>query len=165
MERVSTLLGEWAATLGLAEEDVVRWRAVGYLHDVLREEDPEALRERVSPDLRELPAPILHGPAAAERLRIEGVDDGELLTAVAWHTVGHPRLGTLGRATYAADFLEPGRTFRAEWRAELLARMPDDVARVVREVVRARVVHLLERGGSVLPVTIGFWNALAGEGP
>ncbi len=153
----------WAQRLGLPELDQVRWRAAGLLHDVLREGDPRALRERVPPPLSELPGLLLHGPAAAERLRVEGVEDGELLHAIAFHTLGHVTLGRLGRALYAADFLEPGRDLLNDWRAELRARMPEDVDGVTRLVVSARIRHQIERGGPVRPETVAFWNSMAGE--
>ena len=162
MRRVGDLLRSWAEALGLVEAECVRWEAAGLLHDLLRDADPEALRPRVPPTLNRWAGPLLHGPAAAERLRIEGVDDGELLTAVAFHTVGDPRFGRLGRALYAADFLEPGRTFLEEWRAELTGRMPEDLDGVVLEIARARITNRLDRGEPVLPRTLDFWNSLAG---
>lgn len=163
MARVSALLDEWSEALDLPDIERKRWRAVGYLHDALRDEDPSALRPRVPPALAGLPDPLLHGPAAAERLRTAGVDDGELLLAVAFHTVGDARLGRLGRALYAADFLEPGRPFLPEWRAELRERMPSELDDVVRAIVRARVGNLMERGTAVQPRTLEFWNALVEE--
>lgn len=161
MERVAGLLGSWADALGLEPTEGVRWRAVGYLHDALRDAPPEALRPRVPPGLADLPGPLLHGPAAAERLRIDGVEDGELLLAVAYHTLGHADLGRLGRALYAADFLEPGRDLRNEWRAELRARMPDDLDAVVRDILGARIVHVVARGGALRTETVGYWNTFA----
>lgn len=163
MARVAALLGTWAGALGLPPKTALRWRAVGHLHDVLRDERPETLRTRVPPDHRDLPDAVLHGPAAAERLRVEGVLDGEILRAVAYHTVGDPGFRTLGRALHAADFLEPGRTFRPEWRAELRARMPDELDGVLRAIVRARTAWLMESGCEVLPRTILFWNSLVRE--
>lgn len=163
MGRVADLLGSWAGSLGLDREERVRWRASGHLHDALRDEDPEALRPRVPPDVRELPGPFLHGPAAAERLRVDGVEDGELLTALAFHTVGDPRFRRLGRALYAADFLEPGRPYRPDWRAKLRGRMPDDLDAVVSEILRSRIEHRLERGERIFPRTLAFWNRLVEE--
>lgn len=160
MQRVTDLLGAWADQLGLDEVERARWRAAGNLHDALRDEDPEELRARVPPALRELPGPLLHGPAAAERLRVDGVDDGELLAAVSFHTVGSAGFGRLGRALYAADFLEPGRPFRPDWRAELRGRMPAALDDVVVEIVRSRIIHRLEGGGRILPRTVDFWNRL-----
>ena len=161
IERVAALLGAWAEELALPEEEGARWRAVGRLHDALRDAPAESIRPRLPPALRDLPDRILHGPAVAERLRVEGVEDGGLLRAVAYHTLGHPSFGRLGQALYAADFLEPGRDLRNEWRAELLARLPGDLRAVVREILGARIVHLVERSGHIRPETIGFWNALA----
>lgn len=160
MERVARLMEEWARESGLPDDQVVRWQAAAYLHDALRDAPPEELRPRVPPELADLPPRCLHGPAAAERLRVDGVADGELLKAVAYHTLGHPDLGGLGRALYAADFLEPGRDLRNEWRAGLRDRLPADLDAVVREVLGARIVHLVEKGSALRPETVGFWNAL-----
>jgi HD superfamily phosphohydrolase YqeK len=163
MTRVAELLGNWARSLGLDEDEQIRWRAAGYLHDVLREESPEALSQRLPIELRGLPGPLLHGPAAAEKLRVEGLQDGELLSAIAFHTVGDANFGRLGRALYAADFLEPGRSFMQEWTAELRARMPHDMNAVVFEIVQARIVHLTQQGSTLEARSIGFWNTLVGE--
>ena len=164
MARVASLLDGWAEAIGLDDAERVAWRALGYLHDALRDEAPEVLRERVSPADRLLPGPLLHGPAAAEQLRIAGVEDGALLTAIAWHTVGDPRFGAVGRALYVADFLEPGRTYLPEWREELRARMPHDLDSVTRDVARARIGRGLERNAAIQPRTIAFWNEVAGGG-
>lgn len=163
MERVAKLLGAWAETLGLDAEEAARWRAAGFLHDALRDAEPEALRPRVSPELAALPASLLHGPAAAERLRVDGVDDGELLRAIAFHTVGSSDFRRLGRALYAADFLEPGRPYLPDWRAELRGRMPAELDGVVEEIIRARIRHRLDLGEQVLPRTLDFWNGLVEE--
>jgi 2-amino-4-hydroxy-6-hydroxymethyldihydropteridine diphosphokinase len=164
MARVSRLLGEWAEGLGLDDDDRTRWRAAGYLHDALRDADPETLRPRVPLSDQSLPAPLLHGPAAAERLRIDGLEDGAILTAVAWHTLGDPRFGRLGRALYSADFLEPGRRYLPEWREGLRARMPDDLAGVTLEVARTRISHWLDRHRPLFACSVAFWNRLVEEG-
>lgn len=160
MHRVAELMGGWARASGRSDEEVDRWQAAGHLHDVLRGERPEALRPRVPSHLRELPGSLLHGPAAARRLEEEGVEDEELLRAVAYHTLGHPDLRRLGRSLYAADFLEPGRDLRNAWRAGLRDRMPEDTEDVVREVAAARLTHRLESGGALRPESVDFWNVL-----
>jgi HD superfamily phosphohydrolase YqeK len=158
--RVAELLDDWASGLGLRECDRARFRAAGLLHDALRDEDPRLLRPRLPPVLSDLPALILHGPAVAERLRVEGVKDGELLLAIAYHTLGHHRFKMLGRSLYAADFLEPGRRLADGWRAGLRARMPDELDEVVREILGARVAHLIEIASPLRAETATFWNAL-----
>lgn len=63
-------------------------------------------------------------------------------------------------ALYCADFLEPGRRLREEWRAALRERAPRELEAVVREILQARIRHLLERGRPLHPETIGFWNRM-----
>lgn len=151
----------YAHALGLGEGERARWRAAAWLHDALRDADPEELRPSVPAHFRAAPGPLLHGPAVAARLEREGVDDAALLLALRYHTVGHAALDRLGRFLYVADFLEPGRTFLDEWRAELRAALPDDVERVLREVAGARIRHLIAEGRQVRPESLGLWNSLA----
>ena len=160
MTRVSSLLGNWAESLGLPLVDATRWRASGYLHDALREHDPETLRPEVSDEFKDWPSDILHGPAVAERLRSNGVEDDELILAIAYHSVGHPSLNRLGRALYSADFLEPGRKFRVKWCESLRARMPGELNEVTAEIVAARISYTIKHGFELYSESVGFWNAL-----
>lgn len=162
IERVAALMGEWAKGAGLAKRDRKRWRAAGFLHDALKGVKPKALRKAVPEELRVLPGPVLHGPAVAAKLREEGVEDESVLTAVAWHSLGHPDLDELGLALYVADFLEPGRKLRPRWRASLRDRMPAELEPVTREILRARIEHLMERDRPVRPETMAFWNQMVG---
>ena len=158
MRRVASLMTEWAFGLGLTEYDRIRWTAAGWLHDALKEADPEDLREMVPEELRDLAPSLLHGPAAAERLREDA--DPALLDAIRYHTIGHPRLDALGRALYLADFLDPGRKSGADWRAELRADMPHGMGRVLPLVVAARIDHIRDRGDPIRPETKAFHASL-----
>ena len=159
--RVAGLLEDWAMMGNVPADERTRWVAAGYLHDAVKGKPEAELRALLTGAQRDLPEPILHGPAVAELLRREGVDDRELLLALAYHTLGHPDLGRTGCALYAADFLEPGRDLANEWRAGLRSRMPGEMFDVVKEILGARIVHLLEHGRPVRAETIGFWNRLA----
>ena len=161
MARVATLLDAWADELGLSTEERVRWRAAGYLHDALRDASEASLRS-LAGALGDVPNLLLHGPAAASCLRRDGVADEELLAAVAFHTTGDPAFRQLGRALYAADFLEPGRTYLGEREVELRARAPRDLDAVVLEVARARTAHL-EGTMAIHPRTMAFMRTLESE--
>jgi HD superfamily phosphohydrolase YqeK len=160
--RVAALMDEWAGALSLPPDERARWRAAAWLHDSLRDADPEGLRPAVPEAFRELPGKLLHGPAAAERLAAAGAEDGELLDAVRLHTLGSVRFGPLGRMLYLADYLEPGRTFDPAWTASLRARMPRDADAVLREVVERRVEHVLTGRDAVHPETRAFHAAVTG---
>jgi len=156
MERVATLLGEWAAGLGLEETDRLRWRATGWLHDTLRDAPPSLLRAELGDGAADLPDALLHGPAAA--VRLEGEIDEEMRHAIRYHTTGHAAFGALGRSLYIADFLEPGREGGTGWRAALRARLPREELAVLREVLRARIIHQMELNRPLRAPTVGFWN-------
>lgn len=165
IERVVALMDEWAVASGVSEGDRIRWRAAGWLHDALRDAHSRELRAMVPATARDLPGPLLHGPACAERLRHAGVEDTEVLAAVAWHTIGHPSLTRIGRMLYLADFLEPGRRFEPAWRAKLRARMPNAELHILRDVAASRITHLLQTHTVVRPETLDFWNSLVSNAP
>lgn len=154
---MATLLSRWATELDLPEMERTRWAAAGWLHDALRDAPPAELRLLLPPEDAELPAATLHGPAAALRLGDDA--DPALRTAVRYHTFGHPDLDHLGRALYLADFLEPGREFEVEWRAELAARMPHDMDRVLVEVLASRLQFLIAARRALRMETVAFWSA------
>jgi 2-amino-4-hydroxy-6-hydroxymethyldihydropteridine diphosphokinase len=161
MNRVADLLQSWAPS-GPSEEPL-RWRAAGFLHDALRDGDPQELRKMGGPELDQFSDDTLHGPAAAARLRAEGVRDEDFLRAIAYHTIGHPQLDVLGRAVYAADFLEPGRPYRRKWRKSLRDRMPEEASRVLVEVARARIEKQLGDLQRLPEETRAFWNVLVAD--
>jgi len=163
VERVADLLEAWARARGLDAEEVLRWRGLGMLHDVLRDEDPDRLRSMAPSELRDLSPAMLHAPAAAARLREQGVADLEFLHAITYHPTGHREWGILGRSLYMADFLEPGRSFRAEWRGKLRDRAVEESEEVLREVVRARIEWAIGQGLPVRRETVDFWNSLVSE--
>lgn len=161
VERVTALLDEWADGLGLDERQRVRWRASGRLHDALKSADVEALRMMAG---RDLPESVLHGPACAVRLRDHGVRDEELLLGIAFHSIGHPALSGIGEYLYLADFLEPGRKRLVQRREKLRARMPEDLAGVLREVAGLRIRHVVDAGLPLLRESAEFWNRLLEDG-
>ena len=125
---------------------------------MLRDADEQWLRAATG-DMTS-PAGLLHGPAAAQRLREDGETREELLVAIASHTVGDPAWGRVGRALYMADFLEPGRPFSQSDRAFLAAQVPHAFDSVFRQVVRARLEWTLREGKEIFPGTLALWNSV-----
>lgn len=154
--RVTELLAAWATAMELAPDQASMWREAGLLHD--------ALRDAPEPELRRLtggidwPEKVLHGPAAAARLRQDGEQREELLDAIRWHTLGFTRWGRCGRALYMADYLEPGRPFAKHDRAFLAAQVPRDFDGVFRQVVRQRLEWSLRENKALFPETVALWN-------
>lgn len=153
--RVTALLDDWAAAMSLAPAEARAWHDAGLWHDALRDADEAELRRWGGSDR---PIQTVHGPAAAARLAHEGEAREDVLEAIRWHTLGHPRWARTGRALYMADFLEPGRSFLREERARLAARVPQEFDTVFRDVVRQRLEWTLREGKTLYPETAELWN-------
>jgi len=156
--RVTALLEQWALAMHLDAAAHAAWRDAGRLHDALRDA-PEAELRRLSGDA-ETPAPILHGPAAAARIAVDGERRTDVIEAVRWHTVGRAEWDRTGRALYMADFLEPGRAFDRHVRAAVAADVPADFDRAFRRVVRLRIEWTLREGKGIHPETVRLWDAV-----
>lgn len=156
--RVVALLDAWASALGLSPDERRAWGDAGRWHDALRDA-PEALLRPIVGDA-ELPAPLLHGPAAAVRLAVEGETRTDVLEAIRWHTTGRCGWHRTAQALYMADFLEPGRPFDREFRAALAAQAPSAWDATLREVVRARLIWGLRDGKPLRNESVALWNSL-----
>ena len=160
IQRVAALVAEWAGQLAVEPFEQQRWVQAAVWHDSLRDADPAQLRKQVAAEFADWPDQVLHGPAAAARLGAEGWRDEGILRAITYHTVGHPQLDDAGRALYLADFLEPGRSFDPLGRAAWRARLPHDRDAVLREVVAARLQHMIASHRPVRSETLAFWNQI-----
>jgi nicotinate-nucleotide adenylyltransferase len=102
---------------------------------------------------------IVHGPAAAALIAIDyGVDDRELLEAIALHTVGKPGMRGLSIALYCADKLEPGRERLDEGFRERCLRMP--LEGMLLSVVEGVIEWMREQGKAVAPETLILYSTL-----
>lgn len=164
IERVAALVATWADRLGVPISERNRWLKAVWLHDALRDAPAAELEAWAastpgSPSLR-------HGPASAARAKADGELDRGVLDAVRYHSVGLAEWDMVGRMLYCADYLEPGRDFDRDRRAELAERLPNDPRGVLLEVARARIKHQLRSGWPLLDPTVRFWNSLvAGSSP
>jgi len=167
--------GRWVHTLGVKETAV--WLArihraseekaafAALLHDWAKHAPKEDFKRLVEQGLlpegeEALGMPKLyHAYLAAYWIEHEfGVSDPEILEAVRYHSTGSPGLGLCGRILFVADYIEPGRELRKIERIRALAEKNLDGA--VREVLRRKLLYLVENGRPVHPRTVAFWNEL-----
>ncbi|HEX4627540.1 MAG TPA: hypothetical protein VH137_02030 [Gemmatimonadales bacterium] len=146
VERVATLVDQWAVTMKVPDGERRRWAKAVWLHDALRD---EAAADELA-----------HGPAAADRAARDGETDRGVLDAVRYHSLGYAGWDEVGRMLYLGDFLEPGRTFDRESRAALAQRVPAERDAVLTEVARLRIEWTVKSSWPLAPETVGFWNSL-----
>jgi HD superfamily phosphohydrolase YqeK len=159
IERVAVLASEWAEALLVPDSERHRWLRAVWLHDALRDAPAEELERWAA----SAPGPLelRHGPAAAARAKAEGETDRGVLDAVRYHSVGLAEWDMAGRMLYCADYLDPGRPFGRERRAELARRLPADPRGVLREVATDRLSYIVRSGWPIPEPTYRFWNSLA----
>ena len=140
IERVVALAGQWVERMQVAASERQRWLRAAWLHDALRDADPATI-ERWAPEVN-VPIELRHGAASAGRAAAEGETDQGVLDAVRYHSFGYAGWDMVGRVLYCADYLEPGRAFKREWRAEVAARFPEDPHGALHAVATERLQHL-----------------------
>ncbi len=133
-------------------------RMAGMLHDLARLYPADRLlRESGERGLcidayaREHPV-VLHAPLSASIARESfGVQDGEVLSAIAKHTLGAGDMSVLDCVLYLADGLEPGRDYSE--RAELAALAQRDLDEAMRATIASSLRYLTQRHLPIAPQT------------
>lgn len=118
--RIPHVLGTEQEAVRLAERygaDVEKARTAALLHDCTKKlemEEQLALCRQYGLHLDELEQKtlkLLHAKTGAAVARdVFGVD-GEIYSAIWWHTTGHAHMTLLEKVLYLADYIEPNRDF------------------------------------------------------
>ncbi|MDQ6823263.1 MAG: bis(5'-nucleosyl)-tetraphosphatase (symmetrical) YqeK [Candidatus Eremiobacteraeota bacterium] len=134
-------------------------RLAGMLHDLARLYSASRLLEEcarrgiVPTDFERQNPIVLHAPlSAALASEIFGVNDDEVLSAIAKHTVAAPVMSTLDCVVYLADGLEPGRTFPERLDLARLAEI--DLAAAMRGTLASSLQFYKQQGIAVSPQTL-----------
>lgn len=145
----------------------------GLLHDCAKELSSAVLDQIMrrhnlwAPDKKFIRAQkhlsLFHAYVSAYHARRDfGVMDRAVLSAIAAHTLGAPRMSALDTILYVADFAAPERGFKAAHDVRLLAK--SDLAAAFRESLRWKMSHVLKAGRAIHPQTLALWNGLCLRG-
>lgn len=145
--------------------DPLKGLAAGWAHDLAKELPVDVQRDLARACPIEPPAVVfsadtlLHGPAAAALLQRDyGVQDREILEAVALHTIGRADMGTLAKIVWAADKMEEGRRHvDAAVRRSCITLPPDEL---LLAALKATIDWHRSKGRTVAPETLDLYNTL-----
>jgi predicted HD superfamily hydrolase involved in NAD metabolism len=161
--RVSRMARALAERAGVDPE---RAALGGLLHDVARAySDQELLAAAVRYDLPvdevEHHAPVLlHGPVGAAWARRElGVDDEEVLAAVAWHSTGRGPMSALEKIVLLADKIEPEKGGRYPGLEAVHEAALRDLNAGLIAYLDLQLRSLLDRRALIHPASIAARNA------
>lgn len=139
----------------------------GLLHDVARSLENNVLLSRaremgIIVDRIERQVPVLlHGRLGAEIAKREfGLQDPEVLTAIAVHTTGGPNPGLLDKVVFVADKAEPGRNWAGVERIRQICQR--DINRAFVLCLASSIQWLLQNEALIHPHSIEAWNRVVG---
>lgn len=141
-------------------------RLAAMLHDLARLYSPAQLLEEcerraiaIDPFERRNPI-VLHAPlGAALAHELFDVDDVDVLSAIAKHTLGAAAMSPLDCVVYLADALEPGRDFVN--RATIWELAKRDVRAAISAAIADALVYLAEAGREPAPQTLAMQRNFA----
>ena len=149
--------------------DADKAELAGWLHDCARIYPTDALvKECMKRDIRiariEEESPILlHAPLGVYLAKhTYGIDDEEILDAIACHTVGRENMTVLDMIVYLADMIEPTRDYDG---VEVLRELADkDLKKAMVAAFDQSIKHVVDQGGLLHPNTILARNELLMHG-
>lgn len=142
---------------------------IGYLagiaHDMCKEISDEEMLDLASSDgmvitdLEKEKTSLLHGRAAAVLITKKfGVEDKDVVQAIAFHTFAARDLCDLGKILFVADKIEPGRPQSTEeYRAGLFAKSLDELT---LSVLLENIEYLEKRGKVAAPASFELCRQL-----
>jgi len=158
--QVARVAAEMATHYGL---DVEKAYITGLLHDYAKGVSGQELMQIAQDnglieDEMDLEIPdLLHAPVGAWQLRNElGIQDEEILRAVACHTTGALEMSELDKIIYLADMIEPGRDYPGLERLKCIAGR--DLDRGMLLGLESTIRYCLEQGRILHPRTIAVRN-------
>lgn len=105
---------------------------------------------------------LLHGPVGAVVAQMDyGIQDGDVLSAIACHTMGRLDMNTLEKIIYLADYIEPNRDFSGVEQLRKLAE--EDLTIAVVAAMSHTIAYVAEEGLLIHPVTVAARNQLIME--
>lgn len=155
-----------AASLAMCHgADVDKALIAGYLHDCAKHLSGEELLKickkndlPVSEIEKENPTSLLHGKVgaffASEKYDVK---DEEILSAICYHTTGHPGMTLLEKIIFLADYMEPGRN-KAPNLPQIREMIYKDIDKALLMVLEDTLVHLKESDKPVDDMTQKTYN-------
>lgn len=166
-ERYQHSLGVMDTAVQMAERfhcDSGKAKIAGLLHDCAKnfsfEEQRMMCDEFAIPidEITEASPKVWHQMLGAKVAEREfGVCDTEILNAIACHTTGKAKMGTLDKILYLADFTEPNRE-QFDGLEELRSLTQHDLDRAMLFALEISIRSVLDRGLLLHPDTVGARN-------
>ncbi len=146
--------------------DTERAFLAGLLHDIKKEETPEAMKSMAilsGMDIseEEISTPALwHGPAGAYHIKTKlGIADEDLLLAVRYHTAGNENMSELQKIVYLGDLVSEDRSYKDVEDYRKLSF--ENLDKAMYNALKYSIGETLGKGGLIPPCTMKAYNFYA----
>ena len=132
------------------------------IHDIAKYADLQWMRQIVrdhalDPALLPWGKEILHGPIGAVIGKEQfGIEDGDILNAMRYHTTGRVNMSKLEKIIYVADMIEPNRQFEGVERLRKLAE--ENLDKAMKACVTHTISFLVATEQRIYPLSIECYN-------
>lgn len=143
--------------------DPAKARTAGILHDILKDAGEDAQLQifqdfAILLDNVERQAPKLwHAHAGAVFIeKVLGVEDGDIVTAVRYHTTGRAGMSLLEKVLFIADFTSADRDYKD---VDVMRRLADeDLSAAMRYALSYTIRDLVKKQAAIHPDTLAAYN-------
>ncbi len=143
--------------------DVEKAYLAGLLHDIKKEETPQAMKSQaalsdmdVSSEELYIPA-LWHAPAGAYHIRTSlGITDPDILNAVRYHTAGRADMSLLEKIVYLGDMTSEDRSYKdvEKFRRSCM----EDLDESMYDALRYSIQETLGKHSLIAPCTAKAYN-------
>ena len=139
--------------------DVDKAAVAGLIHDCAKDLDKDAVLPMcekygiIVDEISRSQPKLLHGEIGAHMAgELFGVDDPQILAAVADHTLGRPGMDDISSIVFIADYIEPGRDF--EGVDEIRKAAEESLEKAIVAGINSTIRHVLKKGQPLHPRSV-----------
>lgn len=142
--------------------DELRAGLAGLLHDYAKEKSDTDFKQMITkqnldPELLTYGNAIWHGVVGQYFVQQElGIDDKQILQAIARHTVGDPKMTVLDKIVFVADYVEPGRHFPGVEQAR--QALAGGLDQAVAYELQHTILYLAQKRQKIYPTSVATYN-------
>lgn len=149
--------------------DIQKAELAGLLHDCAKCFSNQELIEKCQQQGIELTQDELNAPAVIHAKygawlaqHQYGIEDAEILDAIACHTTGKPEMKLLDKILYIADYIEPRRNKAANL-AEMRFLAFQNLEQTMFEILSGTLEYLKKKGVSIDSMTLDAYHYFQGQ--
>lgn len=139
--------------------DIDKAELAGLMHDCGKRFTDEIILKKcinhkiLVTDAEQKALPVLHAKYGAWLAENKyGIEDPEIISAIACHTTGKADMSVLDKIVYIADYIEP-RRYKADNLPQMRKLAYEDLDKTMYEILKSTLEYLAKKGAVADPMT------------